>query len=448
MEARCVQYLLTAMVLVSAVGCAPFGVDETPTATPEAPAFTPTAADPGPGELAVSAETRVTSPDVPDEDVETRVEGYNAFAFDLYQLVREEEGNVFYSPYSIALTVAMAYAGARGETEAQMAEALSYQLPQDRLHAAINAVALGLARGSSEDEEDPGQRFLLVVANAVWGQRGYSFLQDYLDALGRYYGTGLRLLDFERDPEGGRRTINGWVSDQTNGLIEELIPEGIINTMTRLVLTNAVHFRASWKYPFDEGNTDDGTFHLFDRSEVTTLFMEQTEEFGYAEGNGYQAVELPYLGDAVSMVIIAPERETFGTFEEGLNREGTTAIVDEMERTNVTLRLPPFEFSSDVPLSDALKEMGMTDAFLPEEADFSGIDGTTRLFIRDVLHKGFVAVDESGTEAAAATAVVIEEEALPPEPIEVSVDSPFIFLIRDTESGTILFVGRVADPTR
>ena len=197
MEARCVQYLLTAMVLVSAVGCAPFGVDETPTATPEAPAFTPTAVDPGPGELAVSAETRVTSPDVPDEDVETRVEGYNAFAFDLYQLVREEEGNVFYSPYSIALTVAMAYAGARGETEAQMAEALSYQLPQDRLHAAINAGALGLARGSSEDEEDPGQRFLLVVANAVWGQRGYSFMQDYLDVLGRYYGTGLRLLDFE-----------------------------------------------------------------------------------------------------------------------------------------------------------------------------------------------------------------------------------------------------------
>jgi len=446
MRGKWTHVVLTAAVLVSTVGCAALGVDEAPTATPEGPAFTPTAQAPGPGELAVSAENRVTSPDVSDEDLETRVEGYNAFAFDLYQIVREQEGNVFYSPYSIALTVAMAYAGAGGETETQMAEALNYQLPQDRLHQAINALALSLASRSAEEEDDPGRRFRLIVANAAWGQSGYSFLEEYLDVLGRYYGTGLRLLDFESDPEGAREAINNWVSDRTAGLIDELIPEGIINTMTRLVLTNAVYFRASWMHPFDDANTTDDTFELLDGSEITTLFMEQTEEFDYTEGDGYQAVELPYVGDEVSMVVVAPEPERFAEFEEALNSDRAASIIDDLERTNVTLSMPLFEFSSDLPLSDALKEMGMTAAFSPEEADFSGIDGTMRLFIRDVLHKGFVSVDESGTEAAAATAVVVEEESLPPEPVEMEIDSPFIFMIRDTETGTILFVGRVVSP--
>jgi serpin B len=340
----------------------------------------------------------------------------------------------------------MAYAGAGGETETQMAEALSYRLPQERLHPAINALALSLASRSAEQEDDPGRRFRLVVANAAWGQSGTSFVEEYLNVLGRYYGTGLRLLDFESDPEGARQAINTWVSDRTAGLIEELIPEGIINTMTRLVLTNAVYFRASWMYPFDDANTTDDTFQQLDGSEMTTLFMEQTEEFDYTEGDGFQAVELPYVGDEVSMVVIAPEPERFAEFEEALNSDRAASIMDELQRTNVTLSMPLFEFSSDLPVSDALKEMGMTAAFSPEEADFSGIDGTMRLFVRDVLHKGFVSVDESGTEATAATAVVIEEESLPPEPIEMEIDSPFIFLIRDTETGTILFLGRVLSP--
>jgi len=433
-------------VILSLVGCArPPG---TGTPGPQEPTQTP--AEPvegrGPGQLVRAEVARETSPDVTDEEVATRVGGNNAFAFDLYQVVREEKGNAFYSPYSIALTLAMAYAGARGETEQQMAQTLHYTLPQERLHPAYNALALRLASRDAESEEEPERRFRLIVANSMWGQSGYSFRQEYLEVLARNYGLGLRLLDFSEAPEEAREAINTWISDRTNGQIENLIPQGIINTMTRLVLTNAIYFRASWKYPFDDGDTTDGAFRLLSEEEITTLMMEQTEQFDYTGGEGYQAVELPYVGDEVSMLIIAPEREEFEPFEDDLDADRVEEIVEGLERTNVTLRLPLLEFSSDFQLSNTLRDMGMPAAFSAEEADFSGIDGTERLFIKDVLHKGFVSVDESGTEAAAATAVVIEEESVPPTPIEVTIDSPFIFLIRDVESGTILFVGRVINP--
>jgi serpin B len=211
-------------------------------------------------------------------------------------------------------------------------------------------------------------------------------------------------------------------------------------------LTNAIYFEASWQYPFEESNTHDGAFVLLNGDSITTLMMEQTEQFGYVQGEGYQAIELPYEGKEVSMVIVLPEREQFSTFEDSLDAERIDSIIEELERTNVTLSMPLFEFSLDLRLAEALQEMGMTAAFSPEAADLSGIDGTQRLFIRDVLHKGFVSVDEVGTEAAAATAVIIEEESLPPTPIEVQIDSPFVFLIRDVDTGAILFVGRLLDP--
>jgi len=438
--------LIAASVILTLFGCA--GPPDAGTPGPQEP--TETSAEPvegrGPGELVRSQVARDTSPDVEEDELATRVRGNNAFAFDLYQIVREEKGNAFYSPYSIALTLAMAYAGARGETERQMAETLHYSLPQERLHPAYNALSLRLASRGTESEEDPERRFRLVVANSVWGQSGYSFREEYLDVLASNYGLGLRLLDFSEAPEEARQAINTWVSDRTNGLIDNLIPQGIINTLTRLVLTNAIYFRASWRYPFDDGDTTDRAFRLLGGDEITTLTMEQTQQFDYASGEGYQAVELPYVGEEVSMLIIAPELEEFETFEDELDVDRVDEITQDLERTNVTLRLPLFEFSSDFQLSNTLRNMGMPAAFSPEEADFSGIDGTQRLFIRDVLHKGFVSVDESGTEAAAATAVVIEEESVPPTPIEMTIDSPFIFLIRDVETGTILFVGRVWNP--
>lgn len=431
------RIVIASVLFVTLLGCAGPVVEPTPTGPVEAP---------GPGEVARSDLSRVLSPDVAADAISTRVAGNNAFTFDLYRVVREEQENVFYSPYSIALTLAMAYAGARGETEGQMAETLHYTLSQDQLHPAINALSARLGDGSVEEEEEPEKRFRLVVANSVWGQRNYSFRREYLDVLARHYGQGVRLLDFAEAPEQARQAINTWVADRTNGLIEDLVPPGIINTMTRLVLTNAIYFRAPWKYQFDDANTTDGPFRLLSGEEITTLMMEQTQRFGYARGEGYQAVELPYVGDEVSMVILAPTAGQFEAFEDTLDSDRFSSIVAALERTNVTLRMPTFEFSSDFQLSEALQEMGMSAPFSPEEADFSGIDGTERLFIRDVLHKGFVSVDETGTEAAAATAVVIEEESVPAEPIEVTLDNPFIFAIRDVESGTILFVGRVLNP--
>jgi serpin B len=438
--------LIAATVVLILFGCARPPTERTP--GPQGPTEAP--AEPvegrGPGELVRSEVARVTSPDVGQDELTTRVAGNNAFAFDLYQIVREEKENAFYSPHSIALALAMAYAGARGETEEEMAETLRYTLSQDRLHAAFNALALHLASRDAEPEEESEKRFRLVVANSIWGQSGYSFLQEYLDVLTRNYGLGLRLLDFSQAPEEARQAINTWVSDRTSGQIQNLIPQGIINTMTRLILTNAIYFRASWKYPFDDGNTTDGTFRLLSGEGINTLVMEQTQQFDYAEGEGYQAVELPYVGEDVSMVIIAPELEQFGAFEANLDADRVDSVLENLERTNVTLRMPKFEFGSDFQLSKTLRDMGMPAAFSAEEADLSGIDGTQRLFIRDVLHKGFVSVDEMGTEAAASTAVVIEEESVPPTPIEVTIDSPFIFVIRDAETGAVLFVGRVLDP--
>ena len=400
-----------------------------------------------PGEIAWSEKQRLTSPNVNQAGLADLVNGNSAFVFDLYQALAEENGNLFYSPYSISLALAMTYAGARGETEQQMADTLHFVLSQDRLHPAFNSLDLELARRGEGAEGRDGKGFRLNIVNALWGQDGYKFLSEFLDILAENYGAGLRLLDFVKAPEESRVTINDWVSDQTEGRIEDLIPQGVINDVTRLVLTNAIYFNAAWQYPFREDRTADGTFYLLDGSEVTVPMMQQTESFGYAEGEGYQAVELPYDGRELSMVILLPEAGGFEAFEDSLDADRADAIVKNLTRGRVALTMPKFELESDFSLAQVLVAMGMPDAF-SMAADFSGMDGTHELFIKDVVHKAFVSVDEAGTEAAAATAVVVAEKAMmPEEPVEVTVDRPFVFLIRDIETGTILFVGRVVNPS-
>ena len=255
----------------------------------------------------------------------------------------------------------------------------------------------------------------------------------------------MRLLDFISAPEKSRITINDWVSNQTEGRIEDLIPQGVIDALTRLVLTNAIYFNAAWLNPFNEDLTTDGTFYLPDGSETVVPMMSQTESFGYLDGDGYQAVELPYDGSELAMVIMMPDSGKFGTFEDSLDIEKVGAIMDGIESKQVALTLPKFEFESEFSLADTLAAMGMPVAF-SGAADFSGMTGTKELLIGDVLHKAFVSVDEAGTEAAAATAVVMELTAVPEEPIEVTIDRPFIFLIYDIETEAILFLGRVANP--
>jgi serpin B len=403
-------------------------------------------AQPASGDVLQSEKERETSPDVSQTDLATLVDGNSAFAFNLYQALRDEDGNLFYSPYSISLALAMTYAGARGDTEQQMADTLQFILSQDRLHPAFNSLDLELSRRGEGAEGKDGEGFRLNIVNAIWGQKDYEFLSQFLDLLAENYGAGLRVLDFINAPEESRITINDWVSDQTEGRIEDLIPQGLINSLTRLVLTNAIYFNAAWEYSFPEDRTVDGPFYLLGGGEVTVPMMRQTESFGYAEGDGYQAVELPYDGGELSMVILLPQTGNFGAFENSLDSQQIAGIIENLEGRQVTLAMPKFEFESEFSLRETLSAMGMPIAF-SGSADFSGMTGNRDLYIADVVHKAFVSVDEAGTEAAAATAVVMELTATPGEPVEVTIDRPFIFLIRDIETGAILFVGRVVNPS-
>ena len=388
--------------------------------------------------------------EVVQSDLATMVDGNSAFAFNLYQALREEDGNLFYSPYSISLALAMTYAGARGETSQQMADTLNYLLPQDRLHPAFNSLDIELSQRGEDAKGEDEKDFRLNIANAIWGQEGYEFLSEFLDILAENYSAGLRPLDFANAPEESRITINNWASDQTEGRIEDLIPEGLVNDTTSLVLTNAIYFNAAWQYPFMEEVTDDRPFYLLDGGKVTVPMMRQGEEFSYAEGNGYQAVELPHYGGEVSMLILLPQADQFEVFERSLDAQQVSATLGKLERQWVSLTMPRFEFKSGFSLEHTLSAMGMPDAFVWPSADFSGMTGNQDLFIEDVIHKTFISVDEAGTEAAAATAIPMPPSSQPLEPepwVEVTIDHPFIFLIRDIETGTILFIGRVVNPS-
>lgn len=377
--------------------------------------------------------------------METLVNGNNEFALELYrQLSDGDNGNLFLSPYSLSVALAMTYAGAEGATREQMAETLNFILEEENLHSAFNKLAIELAKRGEGNKSEDEEGFKLNVVNAIWGQIEYAFLDEYLDTLAVNYDAGLRLLDYTADPEACRQVINDWVSEQTEGKIEDLIKEGIITEMTRLVLTNAIYFNAAWDKPFNEDNTGNGTFYLPDGSTVTVAMMHQTEDFGYTEGDGYQAVELKYDGNELSMLIILPEDDNFEQFKETFNAEKLYSIIEEMRTASITLTMPKFEYSSQFSVKDALQAMGMTDAF-SMAADFSGIDGTYDLFIEDVVHKAFVSVDEAGTEAAAASAVVINLKGVM-EQAEVNLDHPFIYLIRDIQTNTVLFIGSVVNP--
>jgi serpin B len=404
-------------------------------------------AQPAAGEVLQSDKERITSPDASADEQALLVEGNSAFAFALYQALKGEEGNLFYSPYSISLALAMTYAGARGETAEQMAATLHLLLEQARLHPAFNWLDAELAKRGEGAQGKDGEGFRLNVVNAIWGQRDYEFLSEFLDVLAENYGAGLRILDFINEAEECRVTINDWVSNQTEGRIEDLIPQGAISELTRLVLTNAIYFNAAWKYPFDKGVTSNGPFHLLDGGQLTAPIMRQVESFGYTKGEGYQAVELPYNGTELSMVILLPASGQFQSFEKGLQAQKISAIISALRPTRVALAMPKFEFESEFSLKDTLADMGMPDAFCPGDADFSGMTGNRDLFISEVVHKAFVAVDEAGTEAAAATAVMMSLTAVPEPPVEVTIDRPFVFLIRDIETGAILFVGRVLNPS-
>ena len=396
-------------------------------------------------EVLKSDKPRVTSPDVNQADSASLVNGNTAFAIDLYQGLKNSGGNLFYSPYSISEALAMTYGGARGETAKQMADTLHFQLLQGQLHPAFNSLDLELANRGQGAKGQDAQGFRLHVVNAIWGQQGFTFLPDYLDLLAQNYGAGLRILDFIKATEQSRQTINQWVSDQTEAKIKDLLPPGSIDTATRLVLTNAIYFNAAWASAFQPESTVDGKFTLLDGSQINVPLMKQTESYGYAKGDNYQAVELPYDGHELSMVILMPQADKFKAFETALSSPQVSDTINSIKYQQVEFSMPKFKIESEFSLKKELSTMGMPDAF--NNADFSGMDGRTDLEIADVVHKAYVSVDEAGTEAAAATGVIVGITSMPTEPpVKVTIDHPFIFLIRDIKTGTILFIGRILDP--
>ena len=382
---------------------------------------------------------RETSPMVADEELQELVAGNTAFALDLYRQLRGQEENLFFSPYSISLALAMAYGGARGETEEQMAEALHFTLPRERLHPAFNLLDLEITSRTEQEGVE------LRVANALWGQLDHRFLQEYIDLLSENYGAEIHLVNFQSTPEPCRERINGWVRERTEGKIEGLLPPDSVTSDTRLVLTNAIYFKAKWHWQFDPQLTHDGPFKLLDGGEVTVPMMELEEAgLGYTRGEGYQALYLPYVGGGLGMVILLPDLERFLDFEQELDREKLDGILDELEGHNIHLIMPKFSFVAGFSLKDKLSSLGMPLAF-SERADFSGMDGERDLKIDDAYHEAFVKVNEQGTEAAAATGTEMGMITAI-DIIEVRVDHPFIFLIHDRETGTILFMGRVLNP--
>ncbi|WP_437975389.1 serpin family protein [Sorangium sp. So ce295] len=396
--------------------------------------------------VVASDKQRISSPDVPPEDKTALVSGNSAFALDLYQELRQEPGNVFFSPYSISTALAMTWAGAKGETETAMADTLRFNLGQDKLHPAFNWIDLELeSRGQGAQGAD-GEGFRLNVVNALWGQNGYSFETPFVDTLGLHYGAGIHVVDFWGHPQESVDLINGWVSDQTEGKIEKLVPVEAITPETVLVLTNAIYFNAAWRTPFEPTATEDGAFETTEGTEVTVPLMRGSLEMPYAEGDGYQAVAMPYDGDELSMLIILPAKGTLDAFEASLDAAKVDGIAGAMSEHLVDTTMPRFKFDYDLSLKKTLEAMGMEIAFKPGVADFTGINSSGRPFIQDVIHKAFVGVNEAGTEAAAATAVIVGDESAP-QPASLALVNPFLFLIRDNATGSILFVGRVADPS-
>jgi serpin B len=378
------------------------------------------------GQLLKSDKAYNASPIVSDDILEILVNGNNEFAFDLYkQLIATEDGNIFYSPYSISLAFAMLYANpVPDDIKERMKEALDFYLDDEELHAAFNKLVLELA-GRSEDNDK--NRFTLNIANAIWGQEGHEFSQEFLDILAENYDAGLSLLDFFNKNEEARQVINEWVNDETNGKIQELIAEGEIDPLTEFIITSAIYFKAEWFSPFIESQTHDADFTLLDSSTVTVSMMEQQMQFNYEDGSNYQAIELKYKGNDFSMVILLPDEGNFEEFEAALDAQKIDEIIDGMQNDVVVLSMPKFTYEAGIDLAEILANMGLP---------------VTELQILDAAHQACISVDELGTEAAAAVWVGVG--AAPSN--YFTMDRPFIYLIRDIETNTILFVGRVMNP--
>jgi serpin B len=384
-----------------------------------------------------------SSAEPPKTAVPAVVKGNNEFAFDLYGQLRQQEGNLFLSPESISTALAMTYAGARGDTATEMAKALHLTLPRNMLHASFAELLKEL------NGEGKKRGYQLSIANALWGQKGEGFKDDFLKLTKEDYGGGLKDVDFAGATEAARKEINAWVEKQTNDKIKDLLKPGVLTVNTRLVLTNAIYFKGDWNSQFKKDQTREESFDDGNGDKVKSPMMHQTAKFKYHDAGGVQVLEMPYAGKELSMVVLLPKKVNgLADLEKSLSADKLAGWLEKAREEEVIVTLPKFKTTSEFSLKDQLSALGMKKAFQMPGADFSGINGKEDLFITAVVHKAYVDVNEEGTEAAGATGVVVGVKSAPAPKPEFRADHPFVFLIRDTRNDSVLFLGRITNPTK
>ncbi len=385
---------------------------------------------------------------IPTSKLNNVVDANNQFSIDLYSKYKTNDGNMFFSPYSISSALAMTYEGANGKTAEEMQAVLHLPNDKEKIHSDFISI------NNELNKEDKTYKF--GVANALWAQEDYSFIDSYFNLVDSVYNGKVTNLDFKTDTENSRVTINSWVEDKTNDKIKDLIPAGVLNPETRLVLTNAIYFKANWSSQFDVQNTNDGEFKLDSGENIDVKMMHQKNNFNYGETEDMQILEMDYLGDDISMILILPNENNIKDLEDIFSKSKLDEWKSSMEVQEVGVSLPKFKFETKYFMAKDLKEMGMPTAFKYPEADFTGISPPTaespngELYIGEVIHQTFIEVAEYGTEAAAATAVILNAGSAGPteEPKVFNADHSFIFAIQQKDTGNILFMGRVSDPTK
>jgi serpin B len=367
----------------------------------------------------------------------------NQFALDLYSQLKNSDGNIFFSPYSISTALAMTYEGARGKTAEEMQSVFHFPTDSSLRKSSFAAIHNQLNK--------PDAKYKLNIANALWAQNDYKFLSDYLTTLQQYYSGKATNVDFKNSTEEARQTINKWVENKTNNKIKDLFPQGSLNNMTRLVLTNAIYFKGTWIKQFEKSQTRDEDFRVSSANTIKVPMMKRTDKnakFNYTETDNLQILEMPYEGDKLSMMVLLPKNDNLSTLESSLSLEKINDWRSKLREQRVDVFMPKFTFDTKYFMNETLAKMGMPTAFT-YDADFSGMDGTKDLFIQKVIHQAFVDVNEEGTEAAAGSGVSVGiTSAMPQQPFIFRADHPFIFTIQDKDNGNILFLGRVSNPKK
>jgi serpin B len=447
--------IVVCAVAALAAGCKPKPEETKPAETkPALPAETPTKETPVLPEVK-TPEQPAPEP-APKADVEALAKGNNEFGLAFFKKLAansELSGkNISYSPMSIYSALLMAHDGAKGKTRSQMRKVMKLTLDGEQLDKVIKYLRLTMGQ----------KKNTLSIANRLWGQKGFSFLPVFLDLTKDVFGAGLEQVDFKENRKGAVDMINAWAAENTNNKIKEIVGEEMFDDLTRLVLTNAIYFNGTWEKTFDKMATKDDTFLLPDGTEAKVPMMNQEQELRYAEADGLLLLELGYLNDEMSMWVLLPAPPTdgkgngkdyaaaLGKLESSLTQGSLETWMSAAQARTVTVALPKFKTETFLNLSDDLKAMGMKDAFNPDAADFSGINEVKKpadnLYIASAVHKAYIDVNEEGTEAAAVTALTLAVRGMPPKPAVFRADHPFLYLIRDNESGCILFLGRVLDP--